>query len=780
MARLLTEADLKNALPDLTTPQRFTQLRSGAVIRRDRWGIPHIKASDEYDLFFAQGFATAQDRLFQMDFDRMRGLGRTAEYLGVRGLDQDRYMRRRRMAEVARLDYALASDAVKNALIAYSDGVNAFLERSRALPVEYTLLDAAPQPWEPWHGVVVYKVRNTAEGTFQGKLWLARLAAAVGPEQAALLSPGCQPGSLLTLPPGERFHGPTLKAIDELRSLIETSAVLKEIDGGSNAWVVSGRHTASGLPLLAGDSHRGLEAPNVYYQVHLVGADFNVIGYAIPGFPMVAHFCHNDHVAWGMTYGGVDTQDLFVERFRDSAGILEYQHGDAWMPARVSRERIRVRDRVDETVEVVETHRGCVIAGDPHAGVALAIADPGSNGGTPWLHTVYRAMKATCADELETALDDWTDRVNNYVYADVHGNYGYALKGKIPIRDARNGWGPVAGWSGENDWRGNIPAAELPRIRNPELGCVVSCNQRLVDPSYPYYLTNFCSTAYRAERVMQRIAQLTGARQGIRVSDMAAIHGDVTSIPAQVLQKVLLRAVRDDATPGTRFLLDWDCQLDPGSAQAAVYEHAAARMADIVVRAHYAKLADDYLKALDAGAEEHWRRQLKPALIAALDAGHPQLLPAGQTWEQLVVDCVEHAMAVLEAQHGSDRSGWQWGGLHRSAQQHVLASVFPENARWLNPPRAELRGDGDTPCLAAWKMGTQFDVTGGSVNRYIQDPSNWSNSRWIVPLGASGHPASPHYADQLALWAGLETIPQLWLWDDIAAHTETEQALSKG
>jgi len=779
MPRSLTPAELKAALPDVMTRQRFATLRSGAVIRRDKWGIPHVKAADEYDLFFAQGFATAQDRLFQMDLDRLRSLGRAAEHLGARALAQDRYMRRRQIERIAKLDYALASPAAKNAIDAYASGVNAFIDTTNSLPIEYRLLDTRPQRWEPWHCVAVYKVRNTAEGTFQGKLWLARLAAEVGAAKAAKLSPGCQPGSLLTLPPGERYTGSVLDAFEELQRVVQLSSMLVHTDGGSNAWAVCGDRTASGRPLIAGDSHRGLEVPNVYYQTHLLGGDFAVTGYSIPGFPLVLHFCHNEHVAWGMTYGGVDTQDLFVERFRESNGQLEYLRGDKWVQAHRTVETIRVRGGVMEEVEIVETRHGPVIAGNPRRGAAVAIADPGSADGTHWIHAAYAAMKARSADELEAALEQWTDRVNNYVYADVDGNFGYALRGRIPIRTAENGWGPVAGWTGKHDWAGYIPAAQLPRVRNPRAGWIVSCNQKLVDEKYPYYLSNFCSTAYRAERIATRIAEL--ASRKITVADMVAIHGDVTSIPAQVIQQSVLRGARfaGKAAVAAHALLEWDCALTTGSAAAALYEMTAARLMELLVKAHYAALADDYLDGLDAGAEEHWRRQLKPAVIAAIERGDLSLAPAGETWESLLSSSIEWAVSQLEGRLGAEPAKWRWGGLHRSVPQHILAPDFPQAAPLLNPPRVEIAGDGDTPLVSAWRTGASFDASVGSVNRYVHDPSNWTNSSWIVPLGTSGHPGSAHYADQQPLWARLATIPQLWDWEQIGREAETEQVLER-
>ena len=778
MPRTLTDADLKAALPDVTSPQSSSKLKSGATVRRDRWGIPHIKADNEYDLFFAQGFATAQDRLFQMDFDRLRCLGRIGEYMGERAVPQDTLMRRRRMERVSKLDYALASAEAKTALDAYSDGVNAFIDSTDSLPVEYKLLDARPERWEPWHCVVVYKVRNTAEGSFQGKLWLSRLTAEIGPERAAQLSPGYQPGSLLTVPPGERYSGPVLNAIDELRGVVEASSMLNDIDGGSNGWAISGDRTKSGLPLVAGDSHRGLEAPNVYYQVHLIGPDFAALGHSIPGVPMALHFCHNEHIGWGMTHGGVDTQDLFVEQFRGSDGKTEYLYRGDWLQADVSTELIRIKDAKDVQVRVVETHHGPVIAGEPSSGAAITLADPGSREGTPWIDAAYRVMKSRSADELEQAFGGWTDRVNNYPYADIHGNFGYTLRGRIPVRGSENGWGPVAGWTGEHEWRGYIPVAELPRTRNPETGWVVTCNQRVVDESYPHYLTNFYGSGFRAERIASRIEELSGQKAG--VAEMSSIHGDVLSIPAQALQKALGRVGGLSGKPAeaAKLLAEWDCVLAVDSSATALYEMVSAELAEALIKGNYGSLAQNMLTSSDPGAEEHFKRHLKSAVVVALESGDGSVLPDGASWDDVLAGAIERAVASLEGKFGSDWSAWRWGDLHAAAQQHPLTAMFPELADRLNPPSVETAGDGDTPYASGSRTGIDFVTATGPINRYIHDPSDWSNGRWIVPLGASGHPGSPHYADQQQMWAKVETIPQLWDWEQIGRESETEQVLT--
>ncbi|MCH8909956.1 MAG: penicillin acylase family protein [Chloroflexi bacterium] len=339
MTDQISEADLQAALPDVESEQRLKGIVGGATIYRDQWGIPHITAGNEPDLFFAQGFATAQDRLFQMDYDRMRCLGRSAEYLGESGLPQDRLMRRRALHNVSKLDLETCSPEARAMIAAYTAGVNAFIESTGSLPVEYKLLGSKPEKWQDWHCVLVYKVRNTAEGSFQAKLWLAKLAAEVGPEHVAAISPGSQPGALMTVPPGAEYSGPALNAIEELTNVVNATESLRETDGGSNGWAVSGERTESGLPLVAGDSHRGLEVPNVYYQVHLKCPGFHALGHSIPGVPMVMHFAHNEHVGWGMTHGGADTQDLFVEQLRRSSGKVEYLFRGDWLEAQSVRQR---------------------------------------------------------------------------------------------------------------------------------------------------------------------------------------------------------------------------------------------------------------------------------------------------------------------------------------------------------------------------------------------------------------------------------------------------------
>ena len=781
MTNQITDADRQNSLPDVESDQSLYGIASQATIHRDEWGIPHITADNEADLFFAQGFATAQDRLFQMDYDRLRCLGRSAEHLGEIGLVQDRLMRRRSLKIVSKRDLDVCSPESRAMITAYTAGVNAFIESGAPLPVEYKLTGTKPEKWEDWHCILVYKVRNTAEGSFQGKLWLARLAAEIGAERTAAISPGSQPGALMTVPPGAEYSGAALNAIEELTNVVNATESLRETEGGSNGWAISSDRTESGLPLVAGDSHRGLEVPNVYYQVHLKGPDFQALGHSIPGVPMAMHFAHNDHVGWGMTHGGADTQDLFVEQLRRSSGKVEYLYKGEWLEAVRSVESISVRGGDSEDVEIVETHHGPIISGSADSGWGIAISDPGSRAGTRWVDAAYGAMKSRSADELEKAFDAWTDRVNNYPYADVHGNFGYLFKGRVPARSSSNGWGPVPGWTGENEWTGFIPNPDLPRSKNPDSGWIVTCNQRVVDEDYEHYLTNMYGTDYRARRIRGRIDDL--ADRKATVADMSSIHADTVSIPAAALSQAIgsLQGLDGIYASAAGLIGDWDQDLKENSAAAAIYAASTRELSKLLAIRAYGSLAKGVTGEVgDAGAEDQLRRQLKPDYIRRLGDGTLAEAPYGFEVDDLAELAFRAGVDYLAGRFGDDVSKWRWGDLHKTGHAHPLSKAFPEAAAQLNPPKVEASGDGDVPFASGGPVPAEFAIKTGPINRYIHDPSNWSNGRWIVPLGSSGHPASPHFADQQQMWAKIETIPQLWDWDEIAGGAETTQRLLPG
>tara|TARA_Y100001949_G_scaffold99798_1_gene84164 strand:+ start:31 stop:1521 length:1491 start_codon:yes stop_codon:yes gene_type:complete len=493
---------------------------------------------------------------------------------------------------------------------------------------------------------------------------------------------------------------------------------------------------------------------------------------------MAMHFAHNDHVGWGMTHGGADTQDLFVERLRRSSGGAEYLYKGEWLEAALTTEEIFVRDERSQEITIIQTHHGPIISGSLDSGYGLAISDPGSGVGTKWLDAAYGAMKAQSADELEKAFDTWTDRVNNYPYADVYGNFGYLFKGRVPFRSETNGWGPIPGWTGEHEWDGFIPNSQLPKSKNPDSGWVVTCNQRVVDHGYQHYLTHMYGTDYRARRVRGRIEEM--ACRKVTVADMSAIHADTNSIPAIILSAEIVKLpnLAGIYCSAAKLFRTWDHDLKEDSVAAAIYETSTREISKLLATRAYDSLSGGITgETVDAGAEDHLRRQLKPDFIRRLSDG--SLSEAGYGFEtgDLVEEGFKAGVDYLVTRYGGDMTKWRWGGMHQTDQVHPLARSFTESADKLNPPRVEAPGDSDVPFASGSPTSAEFSIKTGPINRYIHDPSDWGNGRWIVPLGSSGHPASPHFSDQQRMWAKVETIPQLWDWKVIAKDAESTQRL---
>ena len=731
-----TREDLKSALPDTSKTMRLKGLDATVEIYRDRHGIPHVSAQTTNDAFFGQGFAAAQDRLWHMDYDRRRAYGRWAEFAGETAIEQDKMMRRFQITPTVRKDYEALNSETRAMLDAYTSGVNAFIETTDSLPVEYGIVGGKPEAWQPWDCLAVFKVRHILMGVFEGKIWRARLLNSLGPEKAANLLRGYQPGHLVIAPPGAEYDGPVIDSLKELSKGEETVNWLKETDAGSNNWALAGSRTASGKPLLAGDPHRGLDTPNVYYQNHVTCPEFDVIGLSFPGLPGFPHFGHNASIAWCVTHAGADYQDIYVERFRKN-GETQYEFKGEWKKAEVSHEVIKVKDGQSVEFDVISTHHGPVIGGNPAAGYGLAFRYTATAELNRGFECLLPMLKATSADELEESMREWVDPCNNFLYADVHGDIGCLNRGKVPIRSMANAWLPTPGWTGDHEWQGVIPFDELSRIRNPDTGYIVTANNRIVDKDYPYYISIDSAPEYRARRITERLKDMTNAT----VEDMASVHSEKVSIPAQTYAKLIAQVEPLDALSATakEKLAGWDGSMERDSVAPTIYSAFRVRLHRRVVGHLLGSLADEAFSATGRGAPGHLM-QMASLLVTMAKNNDTSLLPPDTDWKSLVAQSLAEGVSDLKDWLGDDVDAWQWGSIHRTNPKHTLSASYPELASLLNPPSVPMGGDGDTPQAGGYSPANPFTITGMSVARYVFDPGDWSNSRWVVPLGASGHP----------------------------------------
>jgi penicillin amidase len=773
MEPILTQDALRTALPDVTTPLKLAGLEGAVDIYRDAYGIPHVRATTVHDAFFGQGFVHAQDRLWHMDADRRRAYGRWAEWVGASGLAQDVQMRRFRLVASARADYATLNADTRGMLEAYAAGVNAFVQTTRALPIEYSLVDDTPEPWQPWDSLAVFKVRHILMGVWQAKAWRARLLRHLGAARTAQLCPGYPAGHRLIVPPETCSSGPPADGLEVLCREVGVLAHLDALDGGSNSWVIAGSRTASGKPLLAGDPHRALDTPNVYYQNHLACSAFDAIGLSFPGVPGFPHFGHNQHVAWCVTHAMADYQDLFIEHFAPTPP-LRYEFRGAWRPAEVSQEVVRVRGAEEVPLEVVVTHHGPIIVGEPQQGYGLAFRYTATAAPNQTFEALLPMLQARSTAEMEDSMRPWVDPANNFLCADTAGNIVYRTRGVLPKRPLANAWVPVPGWTGTYEWEGSVPFEEMPVCRNPETGYIVTANNRITGEDYPHYIALEYAPHFRCERLLTHLRQ---ARDW-RVEDMATLHADCVSMPAQEWRAFLSRIVPRDSS--SRYALEtlgaWDGTMQRESVAPTIYTAWRERLMRDLMAPILGPLATHAFTVNDRGGAAHVSR-LRARLTTMIREDDRHLLPSGVTWPEALAAALSRAMADLRQQLGDDPSRWQWGMVHRTQPQHPLSEVFPHLAVHLDPPSVPMRGDGDTVHAASFMAAHGYGVTMTSVARYAFDLADWSRSLWVVPLGASGHPGSPHYADQTPIWEAVDMVPMLYDWDAIARRAESRQTL---
>ena len=739
-------------------------------IIRDVDGVAHIRARDSYGAFFGQGYAVAQDRLWQIEYDRRRAEGRLAEVIGPRGVGTDLFHRRLGLAEAAIADYAALTPEATAALDAYADGINTHLAELQPedLCPEMELLGGVPPAWEPWQSIALFKVRHLLMGTYEIKLWRSALVRNLGPQNASRLWPA--DGSVVTVLAGEAAAAAGLLSADLDRiadALSEIPEEHRRDSGGSNNIALHGSRTATGAPLLAGDPHRALDLPNVYWQNHIACDEFDAIGLSIPGVPGFPHFGHNATVAWCITHGMADDQDVFLERLRtDSAGRVEYEHDGAWRTARTRTERIDVAGGDAVTTTVAETHHGPILAGDPALGVGLALRWTALAERDSTFDSLVPMLRASNVGELDDAMRPWVVPVNNVLFADRSGDIAFRVRGRLALRASENGWTVVPGWDAAHDWRGWADYDDQPHAINPASSFFITANNPQSTDG-PYVSNDFAGPA-RATR----LTELVGGRADWSPDAIREVLLDDTSLVAPRFVEGLLAVA-----PGHRLersaqasLRAWDFKMERNSAAAAIY--VACRSELLRVVSHSLGLHNDRLGALGAGpALAQTARFMWTRLAALVAADDDSLLPGG--WDLAFAAALRWGVRTLESRLGTDISLWRWGALHEVHWTHPLRALRPDLGALLSTPdRVEVGGDGDC-VLATGVAPPSLEAVTGPVARYVMDLDDWDRSVWVVPNGVSGDPRSPHRSDQLSSWATGTMRPMRWTKESVdrdAAH----------
>ncbi len=762
----LDAAALQAALPPFSGEIRLAGLGAPVTVHRDRWGIPHIRASGSDDAYFALGFVHAQDRLFQMDLNRFRALGRSAEWLGEAAAEADILVRRLGMADACRRDYAALSTEARVMLDRYAAGVNAYLGSGAPVAVEYRLLEATPEIWEPWHSIAVMRRLGLLMGSVWFKLWRMLALPVVGAEASMTLRYDDGGADLVTIPPGvtaTRWAADMAALAPSVKALLQAMGP-DETGGGSNNWAVGPDRTSTGRPILGGDPHRVFEIPGMYAQHHLACDAFDMIGLTVPGVPGFPHFAHNGRVAYCVTHAFVDIHDLYLERFDNTGSRVQF--GETWEPVAVHTERVEVRDAAPRDAEIVVTRHGPIIAGDPRAGAALALRSVQFAETDLSFDCLPRMACADTVAALYEATRGWGLIDHNLVAGDILGTIGHRVRALVPRRPRENGWLPVPGWTGAHEWDGWIAHEAMPCVIDPPGGVIVTANNRVAAEDGRDYLCTDCHPPYRARRILKLIQE----RTPFSPDDAGTIHADVLSPHVALLQDrlaALPEPLEDGAARLRNALMAWDGQMRSDALAPTAYIALRRAMTRLLAsRSGLARAAMQQWGAVPPGVlpmNQLW--WTLPALLRLNDA----CLLNGWSWDQVLTEALHEVARVPD--------GRAWGEVHRPRFVHPLSIRYPELAALLDPPSLPVGGDTDTVQANGISASAGPEATYGAIARYVYDVGDWSACRWAVFHGASGHPGSSHYADQNSVWSRCEMVPMLYDWNFIAASAERSQML---
>ena len=768
---------------------QIDSLQAEVTIIRDSWGVPHIYASNTHDLFIAQGYVHAQDRFWQMEFWRRIGAGRLSEVLGESALGQDRFLRTLGWHRTAAQELARLDDEVRAVLEAYAEGVNAYVSTHRGrLGLEFTMLGLTgvkfePEPWTPLNTITWAKVMAwDLGGNMNDELLRAHIAARLGTPTVGVLKPPYPDDYPVIVP--HPLTGAALEAVPD--AVFETHVLGSGDDLGSNNWVIAGSRTETGTPLLANDPHLGIQMPSIWYEIGLhcnpVGPDcpYNVVGVSFASTPGII-IGHNDHVAWGVTNLGPDVQDLFIERVNPE-NPNQYEFQGEWMDMEIVREEVQVAGEEEPVVVNARITRHGPIINDVVGGTEdgwafgwqpLALSWTALQPGT-LIRSILLLDRAENWEEFREALSYWDTPSQNFVYADVEGNIGYQAPGRIPIRASGDGSSPVPGWTGEYEWVDTIPFDELPRAFNPPEGYIVTANNAVVRPDFPYFLAMDWSPGYRA----RRIVELIEADTSLSLADIQAIQGDSSPIWAQDILPYLL--VLPATGPGPRssdtsrlaealeLLRAWDRRAARDSAGAALFE---------AFRLHLVHLT--FSDELGQQLLERTRGSAMVVLVDLLaDGASPWFddvtTPEVEMRDEILLRALEEAVEELTGKLGRNMSHWRWGDLHTATfenQSLGQSGIGPIEAIFNRGP-VPVDGTVATVNNTGYSLSSPYGVATVPSYRQIVDMGDLTRSVSMHTTGQSGHPFHHHYDDMIDPWRNIEYHPMLWERADVEGDAE--------
>ncbi|HEY0737983.1 MAG TPA: penicillin acylase family protein, partial [Herpetosiphonaceae bacterium] len=722
-----------------------------------------IYAENDRDLFLAQGYVHAQDRLWSMYFNRLTASGRISEIVGEPGLRSDKILRTIGLRRGAEREWAAMDPADRELLQAYADGINAYVNTNRSrLPIEFTVLGYDPEPWTPVDSLAYGNLISfILSGNYRLEFLRARMIPEIGEQKTQELLPAYDPTTPFIIPDEvqsyQSMRGMGFAGLDALDERLGDSGAM----WGSNNWVVSGNRTTSGKPMLAGDTHMQLSMPSLWYMNGLHGGRFNSVGFTLPGVPAVV-FGHNDRIAWAMTNLNPDSQDLYIEKLDNRDNPTKYEFQGQWRDLQVIRDTIAVKGKDPVPLTVYITEHGPLmnnVIDDMNQAEPLAFkwSMMGENMLFPALLQLNQAQNW---EQFRAALRTWRMPGQNFVYADVDGNIGYQMTSQVPIRtEQHSGLVPVPGWTGEYEWQGYIPYDELPSSYNPPQGFITTANNKVVSDAYPYSISPEWDPGYRA----QRLTDLLNANDRVDIGANQKMQADTFSVPAENLRPYMLAITpqNDEEARVIEQIRAWDLHVEPDQVGPTLFQTWYWFILQNTV-------SDDLNPAqatgyLNGQYERHGRFQIAAMSQMLRDPNNAwfdnQKTPEVETRDDIIQRSLGEALAWLKEHHGSDMNAWTWGRLHQVKYVSVLERSGNPLMAWLyGVEPVQARGDNYTINAGSFTFREPFSMAHGTSQRQIIDMSDLDGMQVINGTGQTELARHPNRTDMIQKWQNVEYI----------------------
>ncbi len=762
------------SFPQYSGTINSSRISNEVKIYRDEFGVPHIIAHNEYDLFFTQGYVHAQDRLWQMDISRRAGEGRLSEVLGSSTIKFDKMLRTVGFKNIAEKLESSISPKSKEILQAYADGVNEFIRTHKGkYPIEFDMLNYEPEEWKPVHSLMISRLMAWELNiSWHVDVALGELVAKLGEEKAKQIFPSYPENAPVIVDKKNSVHSlPALKNFSALERDFREFFGTTGTHIGSNSWAVSPQKSENGHAMLANDPHLGLGLPAKWYEIHLQAGSFDVAGVSLPGTPLVI-IGHNRNVAWGLTNVMADDADFYLEK-ADSLGADSYFYKGEWKDIEMIHDTIFVKDTSEIPFTIKKTIHGPAVneiypLNEMQQSNFITMRWTGFEMSDE-LHGIYLINASNNWQSFLSGVKEFTVPGQNFVYADREGNIGFHPGVRLPLRKNQNPTLPSIGWSGENEWQGFVLFDDLPSTFNPPEGFIATANNK-TSSSIPYHISNLWEPPSRIQRIRQLLLQ----KEKFDVNDFKTMQNDYCSQFAKDIVPFIVGAYQHQTIDDQRletvlsYFHNWNYMMSKENATTTVFEVFFHYLIKNIYRD---EMGDELYNQYVFLANIPYR--VTPALLrdSASSWFDDVTTPGVETRDDIIRKSMMETLDFLTKKFGNETKEWRWGRLHTLTLRHpfgkidVLQSIF-------NIGPFEVGGSGTTVNNGEYHFTDPYEMTLGPSTRQIVDFSNLNAALSVIPSGQSGQPLHDHYADQSAVWRNGEYHEMPMDENEIASKSE--------